>query len=65
MDFIQGELLGKILEVSPRPESGAVMRPDISDEDLETIYRQAANLYLELSEHEFSLELARQIANTE
>jgi hypothetical protein len=53
MDFIQGELLGKILEVSPRPESGAVMRPDISDEDLETIYRQAANLYLELSEHDF------------
>lgn len=53
MDFIDGEPLGKILEVLPRPESGQILKPDIDESDLDTIYRQMANILLELSEHDF------------
>jgi len=54
MEFIEGEPLGKILEVLPEPESGQILRSDISDRDLDIIYRQIANILLELSEHDFS-----------
>jgi len=53
MDFIEGEPLGKVLEVLPEPESGQTLREDISDKDLDIIYRQIANILLELSEHDF------------
>jgi hypothetical protein len=53
MNFIHGESLGKILEVLPRPESGQILKPDIDDNDLNIIYRQIANILLELSEHDF------------
>jgi hypothetical protein len=53
MDFIEGDPLGKILEVLPEPESGQTLREDISDRDLDIIYRQIANILLELSEHDF------------
>ncbi|OBT85240.1 hypothetical protein VE02_05213 [Pseudogymnoascus sp. 03VT05] len=54
MEFIEGESLGKILEECPEPEHGAILRSDIDDNDLETIYRQVANILLQLSEHDFS-----------
>ncbi|KAH8598593.1 hypothetical protein B0O99DRAFT_700175, partial [Bisporella sp. PMI_857] len=53
IDFIEGEPLGKILEVLPEPESGQALREDISDRDLDIIYRQIASILLELSEHDF------------
>lgn len=40
MEFIEGVSLGKILEEHPEPEHGPILRSDIDDKDLETIYRQ-------------------------
>ncbi|KFZ05903.1 hypothetical protein V501_07916 [Pseudogymnoascus sp. VKM F-4519 (FW-2642)] len=54
MEFIEGESLGKILEGRPEPEHGAILTSDIDDNDLETIYRQVADILLQLSEHDFS-----------
>jgi hypothetical protein len=54
MEFIEGESLGKILEGPPEPEHGAILRSDIDDNDLETVYRQVADILLQLSEHDFS-----------
>ena len=53
MDFIEGDPLGKILEVLSEPESGQTLREDISDRDLDIIYRQIANILLEVSKHDF------------
>ncbi|OBT61997.1 hypothetical protein VE03_08291 [Pseudogymnoascus sp. 23342-1-I1] len=57
MDFIEGESLGRILEERPEPEHGPTLRSDIDDiddNDLKTIYRQVADILLQLSEHDFS-----------
>ncbi|OBT94419.1 hypothetical protein VE01_07684 [Pseudogymnoascus verrucosus] len=54
MEFIEGESLGKILEGRPEPEHGAILRSDIDDNDLETVYRQVADILLQLSERDFS-----------
>jgi hypothetical protein len=48
-DFIEGESLGAILK---EPES-EILRSDLSDDDLDTIYRQIANIILELSKLNF------------
>jgi hypothetical protein len=53
MGFIEGVSLGKILEERPEPEHGAILRSDIDDNDLKTIYRQVADILLQLSEHNF------------
>lgn len=54
MEFIEGESLGDIWETNPRPESGQTLKVDISDRDLDIVYRQMAIIMLELSGHEFS-----------
>jgi hypothetical protein len=54
MEYIEGESLGKILEEFPEPEHGQILKSDIDENDLETIYRQVANILLQLSEHDFS-----------
>lgn len=48
-DFIEGESLGAILKDS----ASGVLRSDISHDDLDTIYRQIANIILELSRFNF------------
>lgn len=53
MEFVEGEPLGEILEMHPRPESGQILKTDIHDTDLDIIYRQIANIFLELSKHDF------------
>jgi hypothetical protein len=40
-------------EAAKGDEDGPLLSPDVSDETLITIYRQMANVYLELAEHEF------------
>lgn len=40
-------------EVAREDGDGPLLSPDISDKTLTTIYRQMANVYLELAEHEF------------
>ncbi|KFX93034.1 hypothetical protein O988_07031 [Pseudogymnoascus sp. VKM F-3808] len=65
MEFIEGESLGKILEEFPEPEHGQILKSDIDENDLETIYRQVANILLQLSEHDFSqIESLSRIDNT-
>ncbi|KAL5332576.1 hypothetical protein BJX70DRAFT_383741 [Aspergillus crustosus] len=53
MEFIEGEPLDKILRQGSGPEDAHSLRVDISDEELEIIYRQVANFLLELSAHDF------------
>ncbi|KAH6716202.1 hypothetical protein BKA61DRAFT_631645 [Leptodontidium sp. MPI-SDFR-AT-0119] len=48
-DFIEGESLVAILK---EPES-EILRSDLSDDDLDTIYRQIANIMLQLSKLNF------------
>lgn len=40
-------------EAAREEEEGPLLSPDISDETLSIIYRQIANIYLELAEHKF------------
>lgn len=54
MEFIEGESLGKILEECPEPEHGSILKSSIDENDLEIVYRQVANILLQLSEHDFS-----------
>jgi hypothetical protein len=53
MEYIEGEPLDAILRRGTGPEEARTLRLDISDEELETIYRQIANILLELSAHDF------------
>ncbi|KAL2819759.1 kinase-like domain-containing protein [Aspergillus granulosus] len=53
MEFIEGEPLDMILRQGPGREEAHTLRLDIGDEALETIYRQIANILLELSAHNF------------
>ncbi len=52
-EWIEGVPLSTIMEELPRPSWGPVLRRDISDEVLHTIYRQIAKILLELSTHNF------------
>jgi hypothetical protein len=52
-EWIDGVPLSTIMEELPRPSWGPVLRGDISDEILYTIYRQIAKILLELSMHNF------------
>lgn len=52
MDYIQGgQCLGHLWRVS---NDERILRSDISETDLRTVYRQIASFYLELSKLEFS-----------
>ncbi|RDW63221.1 phosphotransferase family protein [Aspergillus mulundensis] len=53
MEFIEGEPLDMILRQGTGPEEAHSLRLDISNKELETIYRQIANFLLELSAHDF------------
>ena len=52
-EWIDGVPLSTIMEELPRPSWGPVLRKDISDETLYTIYRQISKILLELSMHNF------------
>jgi hypothetical protein len=52
-EWIEGVPLSDIMEELPRPSWGPILREDIDDETLYTIYRQIANILLELSMHNF------------
>ncbi|TID12859.1 Protein kinase-like (PK-like) [Venturia nashicola] len=52
-EWIEGILLSSIMEKLPRPEWGPVLRQDISEQTLYSIYRQIARILLELSMHSF------------
>ncbi|KAG4439632.1 hypothetical protein IFR05_004881 [Cadophora sp. M221] len=52
-EWIDGVPLSTIIEKLPRPSLGPVLRKDISDETLHTIYLQIAKILLELSMHNF------------
>lgn len=52
-EWIDGVPLSTIVEELPRPSYGPVLRANISDETLYTIYRQIAKILLELSMHNF------------
>ena len=51
MDFIEGQHLDQILRY--QTEDGYTLKSDVGDRELEIIYRQLANIYLELSAHDF------------
>jgi hypothetical protein len=52
-EWIDGVPLSTIMEELPRPSWGPVLRGDLNDETLHTIYRQVARILLELSMHNF------------
>lgn len=52
-EWIDGVPLSTVMEELPRPSWGPVLRKDISDETLHTIYCQIAKILLELSMHNF------------
>ncbi|OBT76811.1 hypothetical protein VF21_04529 [Pseudogymnoascus sp. 05NY08] len=52
--FVKGMLLGEMLKADSLDEQGdKVLRSDIPDSILEVVYRQIADITLELSEHDF------------
>ena len=53
MEFIEGEPLDMNLRQGTGPEKARSLRLDISDEELETIYRQIASFLLDLSAYNF------------
>ena len=53
MEFIEGEPLNTILQQHQEAGEIRILRPDISDGELAVIYRQIANILLELSVHDF------------
>lgn len=54
MDFIDGVSLGDLLRDPEAQRPSRVMREDISDDDVEVIYRQMANFLLQLFRLDFS-----------
>jgi hypothetical protein len=52
-EWVEGVPLSSLMEQLPRPARGPVLRTDLSDETLFAIYRQVANIMLELSRHNF------------
>ncbi|KAH9221817.1 phosphotransferase enzyme family protein [Leptodontidium sp. 2 PMI_412] len=53
MDFISGVSLSDLLEVPNAERPTRLIREDISDSDIEVIYRQSANFLLQLFELDF------------
>ncbi|KAG2412743.1 hypothetical protein HFD88_010300 [Aspergillus terreus] len=53
MDFIQGVSLGELLRVPDTQRPSRVIREDISDGDIEMIYRQMASFLLQLFQLDF------------
>lgn len=53
MDFISGVSLSDLLQDPNAERPSRVMRGDISDSDIEVIYRQLANFFLQLSKLDF------------
>lgn len=51
MEYIDGQPLDEIIR--QQTEDGYTLRSDIDDQELEIIFRQIANIYLELSSHDF------------
>ncbi|KFZ09600.1 hypothetical protein V502_08630 [Pseudogymnoascus sp. VKM F-4520 (FW-2644)] len=52
--FVKGTLLGEMLKVDSVDEQGdKVLSSDIPDSTLEVVYRQIADIILQLSEHDF------------
>ncbi|KAH8819395.1 kinase-like domain-containing protein [Xylogone sp. PMI_703] len=52
-EWIDGVPLSTVMEQLPRPSWGPVLRKDITNEELSTIYRQIAKILLELSRYSF------------
>ena len=52
-EWIEGIPVTAFLEKLPRPSWGPVLRDDIGDIQLRTIYSQIASILLELAEHDF------------
>ena len=52
-EFVEGRPLSELLQVNPPGPSGKVLRPDIEDSTLDVIYRQIADILIELSRHDF------------
>ncbi|KAG4431947.1 hypothetical protein IFR05_012566 [Cadophora sp. M221] len=53
MDFISGVSLSDLLEVPNAERPTRLIREDISDSDIEVVYRQLANFLLQISELDF------------
>lgn len=54
MEYAEGKVLARLLEVPPQLQTGKILRDDIDPRILEKIYRQVARFSLELAEIEFS-----------
>lgn len=53
MEFIEGEPLDTILRQYSPPGETSVLRADIGDTELRVLYRQIANILLDLARHDF------------
>ena len=53
MDFVEGRVLGKLMEIPGHLPNGKILKDDIDTTMLEHIYRQVARFLLELAEIEF------------
>jgi aminoglycoside phosphotransferase (APT) family kinase protein len=53
-DWVEGKPVTAFLEKLPRPSWGPVLREDIEEHQLRTIYSQMASILLELAEHDFN-----------
>ena len=54
MHFVEGRVLGRLLEIPGHLPYGKILKDDIDDTVLEHIYRQVAVFLLELAKIEFS-----------
>ncbi|TIA81986.1 hypothetical protein D6C76_02613 [Aureobasidium pullulans] len=52
-EWVEGIPVTSLIEELPRPSWGSVLRHEIEDNLLRKIYRQMANILLELAEHDF------------
>lgn len=52
-EWIEGTRITDLVEELPRPPWGPVLREDLEDDIIRTVYRQMAAMYLELSVYEF------------
>jgi aminoglycoside phosphotransferase (APT) family kinase protein len=52
-EFVKGRPLSEVLQVNPPDPSGKILRPDIEDSTLDVVYRQIADILIELSRHDF------------
>jgi aminoglycoside phosphotransferase (APT) family kinase protein len=54
MHFVEGRVLGRLMEIPGHLPNGKILKDDIDRTILEHIYRQVARFLLELAEVEFS-----------